>query len=173
MELSAAQLKEVYNGILLPLGHPDPFGYIARALYVSGGDDEYYDIDGKQGFMPVLPERAAQMTGNVNVYALADNVSTTAIMDRMFFEQYGSIDDMIVAFHFGEDAVIVGDDIYSGTIKRFLDVINESRPEVRSIVIPPRATLADVIGMLSKQLAGRNKAGRNVVNVIKGILEQN
>ena len=36
-------LKEVYNGILLPLGHPDPFGYIARVCKADVPELRYRD----------------------------------------------------------------------------------------------------------------------------------
>lgn len=171
MILSGQQLKDVYQALVLPMGHPDPIGYMTRAFLFSGGDPDYYGGDGKVGFMPVEPERAAEMTGNGEVATLQNNVSTTVVMDLMYFQQYGTVNDMMVAFHFGEDA-ISPEGNYTGELAEFIDSVAELRPSMRDIVSPRRATLKDVIKMLKNQLDRKNVPTKGMMEVVERILEE-
>lgn len=172
MILSALELRNVYEALVLPMNHPDAIGYMTRALYMSGGDDEYYDGDGKVGFMPVDPRRAMELVGVQDVSALENNVSTTVLMDLMFYEQYGTIDDMMIAFHFGEESVSA-DGEYSGSLRRFLGDINSMRSSVREIVSPRRARLGDVIRMLKRQLEGKYHVDKGMMEVVEKMIEEN
>ena len=171
MILSPQELKQVYEGLVLQMGHPDPIGYMTRAFLSSGGDTEYFGTDGKMGFMPVEPERVANMVGNVDISSLQGNVVATLTMDMMYFEAYQTITDMIVAFHYGEQA-ISDDGNYTGEIKRFLDEIDEGRGTMRDIVSPPRATVRDVMLMIRDQVSGTNKPDKLTMDVVNLILEE-
>lgn len=171
MILSSQELKEVYQALVLPMGHPDPIGYMTRAFLVSGGDTDYFGTDGKMGFMPVEPERVTTMVGNVDVASLQGNVVATITMDMMYFEMYQTIEDMIVAFHFGEDSVSV-DGNYTGEIKQFLDQVDAGRSNMRDIVSPPKATVKDVMKMIQDQFSGVNKPDKLTMDVVNLILEE-
>lgn len=171
MILSPQELKEVYQGLVLQMGHPDPIGYMTRAFLSSGGDTEYFGTDGKMGFMPVEPERVVNMVGNVDISSLQGNVVATLTMDMMYFEAYQTITDMIVAFHYGEQA-ISDDGNYTGEIKKFLDEVDGARSAMRDIVAPPRATVRDVMNMMKAQLTGMNKADKLTMDVMNLILEE-
>lgn len=171
MILSPREFKEVYQALVLPMGHPDPIGYMTRAYISSGGDTEYFGIDGKIGFMPVEPQRVATMVGNVDVASLQGNVVATITMDMMYYEMYGTIEDMIVAFHFGENAISM-DGNYRGEPRTFLDQVDEGRGSMRDIVSPPRATVRDVMKMIQQQFSGVNKPDKLTMDVVNLILEE-
>lgn len=171
MILSPQELKEVYQGLVLQMGHPDPIGYMTRAFLSGGGDTEYFGTDGKMGFMPVEPERVVNMVGNVDISSLQGNVVATLTMDMMYFEAYQTITDMIVAFHYGEQA-ISDDGNYTGEIKKFLDEVDEGRGTMRDIVSPPRATVRDVMLMIRDQVFGTNKPDKLTMDVVNLILEE-
>lgn len=171
MKLAPRQFREIYEGLVLALGHPDPIGYVTRAFIMSGGDDAYYDAEGRVGFMPVDPARVQTMVGTQNVASLRDNVAATVTMDLMFFQQFGTIEDMIVAFHFGEDRVNEVGDGYKGDIKAFLDEVDNGRGAMREIVSPRRATVEDVLKMAKASMEGSNKPNKLVLDVVNRILE--
>lgn len=171
MILSGQQLRDVYEALVLPMGHPDPIGYMTRAFFFSGGDPDYYGGDGKVGFMPIEPERATELTGNGEVATLQNNVSTTVVIDLMYFQQYGTVNDMMVAFHFGED-MISPDGNYTGELGEFIETVNELRLSMKDIVSPRRATLKDVIKMLKDQLERKNKPSKGMMEVVERILEE-
>lgn len=172
MILGPQELREVYEGLVLPFGHPDPIGYMTRAYLLSGGDSDYFGGDGKVGFMPVEPERAMTMIGVQDVASLQNNVATTVTMDMMYFDTYRDIDSMIVAFHFGEQAVDEATGTYSGNIKAFLEEIDNARGMMRDIVSPPRATLNDVLKMLKDYISRTDKPSKLLLEVVEGILEE-
>lgn len=165
--LSARELRQVYEMLVKPMNHPDSVGYMTRALLLSGGDPDYWGSEEKVGFMPVNPSLAYELTGVQDVSSLANNVSATIIMDLMYFQAFGNVTDMVVAFTYGSDAVTI-DGSYTGGIAAFLNDIEEMRPEVSRIVSPPRATVNDVLRMVKEQLQGRkpSKAALEVVNMI-------
>lgn len=171
MILSPQELKEVYQGLVLQMGHPDPIGYMTRAFLSSGGDTEYFGTDGKMGFMPVEPERVANMVGNVDITSIQGNVAATVTMDMMYFDVYQTIEDMIVAFHYGEEAISI-DGEYTGEIKKFLDEVDENRSVMRDVVSPPRATVKDVMRMIQGQFDGVNKPDKLTIDVVNLILEE-
>lgn len=170
MELSNRELRQVYEVLVLPMGHPDPVGYMTRALLLSGGDPDYWGVEQKVGFMPVDPALALEMVGVQDVVSLQNNVTTTVIMDQMFYQAYGNTTDMIVAFTYGMDAVSL-DGTYSGGIAQFLNDIDDMRPLVRNIVSPPRATLNDVIKMVNDHFKKGPRPGKKVLNAVNNILE--
>lgn len=168
MIVSDTDLRAVYEQIVRPMGHPDPIGYIVRAIMVSGGETEYHSGDGKMGFMPIEPERAQEMVGTSNMLELPANVMTTVTIDMMYFDQYNDLDDMVVAFHFGEEAVNDGN--YSKEAKQFLKEMEESRQVIQEIVSPRRATVEDVIRLMRDELLGKNKAKKIVVDLVNLML---
>lgn len=170
MILAPSQLRDVYEALVVPMGHPDPIGYMTRAVVMSGGDDEYVGGDGKLGFMPVDPTTALEMTGNGNVYTLQDNVSVTVTMDLMFFQTYGRLEDMMIAFHFGEE-LIPGDGVYRGRVKSFIDNVNELRKDMRDVVSPRRATVKDVFKLLKGYLEENQNTNKDIIQVIEKIME--
>lgn len=172
MILTAQELREVYEGLVLPFGHPDPIGYMTRAYLLSGGDTDYFGGDGKVGFMPVEPERAAVMIGVQDVASLQNNVAATVTMDMMYFQMYQDIDNMIVAFHFGEQAVDEVTGTYTGDIKSFLEEIDDARGIMREIVSPRRATVNDVLVMLRDYMTKKEKPSKLLLEVVEGILEE-
>jgi len=147
MRLTERELLELYEAVVKPFEHPDPLGYMVRALLVSEGDPDFIDGDGDRGFMPVNPSRATETTGVQEVQSLQNNVIATLSLDRILYENYQSIDDMIIAFHFGDEAVA---EEYTGEQKAFLDAVNDGRPEVEDLLYPPLATVEDVIKLLSE-----------------------
>lgn len=172
MELSNRELRQVYEVLVLPMGHPDPIGYMTRALLLSGGDPEYWGAENKVGFMPVDPALALEMVGIQDVVSLQNNVTTTIIMDQMYYQALGNVTDMIVAFTYGSDYVTV-DGTYSGGIAKFLNDIDDLRPEVQAIISPRRATVEDVMRMIELELKGSNKPSKRMLNVVEKILEDN
>lgn len=137
--LSPTELRELYKVLILPFGHPDPVGYVARALILSGGDPAFIGEDGTMGFMPVNLKDVEQMLGQrSDITSLEGNVMTTLTMDMMLFDKYGNIDDMIKMFHF--NTTIGYDD--------FIDLVDDTRQEVMEILEPRRATVKDVVRVL-------------------------
>lgn len=169
-QLSATELRQVYEVLVKPMNHPDPVGYMTRALLLSGGDPDYWGSEEKVGFMPVNPSLAFELTGVQDVATLANNVSTTIIMDLMYYQAFGNVTDMVVAFTYGSDAVNI-DGSYTGGIAAFLNDIEEMRPNVLTIVSPPRATVKDVLNVVKEQLQGR-KADKGALKVVNMILEK-
>lgn len=145
MTLTIEELKSIYDTIIVPFGHPDPIGYVVRAVLTSDADPDYFGLDGKIGFMPVTPEYAKEIIGDPNITGLQNNIMNTIMMDLFFFDKYASVDSMIVAFHFGEDEV---QDVLSSTVNRFLKDVDDSRLEMIELLKPPRATVHDVMSMI-------------------------
>lgn len=146
MILGAKELLNIYEGVIKPFGHPDPLGFVTRALLKSDGDPDYIAVDGSRGFLPIQPELTLEMTGATEVQSLQGNLIAALTIDRMFFDQFKSVDRMIVATHYGENAV---EDEPRGKQKKFIDQINDSREDTRLLMYPPMATVSDVIGVLN------------------------
>lgn len=145
--MTSRELRVLYESIVKPFGHPDPMGYMTRALIMTEGDPDYIGMDGKRGFMPVDPSRALEEVGVSDVQSLQGNVIATLTMDRMLFESYRTINDMIIAFHFdmGDEETWESQPKY----KSFIKDIDDSRDDARLMVYPPRATVKDVIKLVS------------------------
>lgn len=169
-QLSGTELRQVYEMLVKPMNHPDSIGYMTRALLLSGGDPDYWGSEEKVGFMPVNPSLAFELTGVQDVTTLANNISATIIMDLMYYEAFGNVTDMVVAFTYGSDAVTI-DGSYTGGIAAFLNDIEEMRPNVLRIVSPPRATVRDVLEMVKEQIQGR-KPDKGALKVVNMILEK-
>lgn len=144
--MTGNELRSLYESVVKQSGHPDPVGYMARALAFSDANPDYMDIEGKQGFMPVHPDRALKEVGAKNVSLLENNVPATLAMDMLYFDQFGRIEDMIVAFHEGIDAV--GNP--SDELRELLDNLPELRQSMIEIIAPRLATVDDVISILTK-----------------------
>lgn len=160
MKLTPKQLLEIYEGVIKPFGHPDPLGYVSRALLESEGDPDFVDVEGKRGFMPVLPEVALEMTGATEVQSLQGNIVATLTMDRMLFDKYRSVDAMMVAFHFGESELR---DEFTKKQKDLIELVNDSRTYTQQLMYPPIAKVKDVIEILDerrvdKRLSSKEKS---------------
>ena len=144
MILDDEQLRQLYVGIIKPFQHPDPVGFVTRAILLSGGDSGFWE-DGFVGFMPVRPGDAAREVGASEVVTLSSNVSATLAMDRLNFDTYQTIDDMVLALHFP-------DDFEQGKRTKeqteLLEEIENSREDTLFILEPPLATVDDVIKLL-------------------------
>lgn len=169
MIVSDTELRGIYEQVVMAMGHPDPIGYITRAIMRSGGESEYIGGDGKMGFMPIEPERAQEMVGSENMLDLYMNVMTTVTIDMMYFSQYNDIEDMIIAFHWGEEAVTETDG-RTKEQKQFLKDLEEGRKEIAKIVSPPRATVEDVMRMIRDEVMGKNKPKKVVLDLVNLML---
>jgi len=141
MILDSLQLREIYEGFIKPFGHPDPIGFVTRALLLSEGDDEYIGDGGKFGFMPMTIEQATEV-GVTDVFGLQTNVTAALAIDRVNYENLGNSNDMIVAFHYPNDDITEH--------KEFIDQIDESRADTHRIMYPRLATRKDVIELLTE-----------------------
>jgi len=146
MILETNELTQLYEAVIKPFGHPDPSGFMTRALLLSEGDPDYVGLDGKRGFMPVDAGLALEMTGATEIQSLQANLVATLTMDRMFFELTGDIDDMIIVFHYGVETLETGTP--SGAIS-FLKEVNDARGDMINLMYPPMATMDDVIKAMS------------------------
>lgn len=168
MIVSDADLRGIYEQFVRPMGHPDPIGYVTRAIMCSAGETEYVGGDGKMGFMPIEPARAQEMVGTTNMLDLPSNVMTTVTIDMMYFDQYNSLDDMVIAFHFGEEDISLAG--YSKEQKRFLKDLEQARVEIGKLVSPPRATVEDVMRLMRDELQGKRKAKKVVFDLVNIML---
>ena len=144
MQLNADQLRDVYDAMIRPIGHPDPIGFIARGLLLTEGDPDYIDINGKQGFIPIDPGQAMQELGSMDVQSLEGNISTAMAMDIQNLERLGSLEEAIIATHDGADA----NGVASEETRQMLADLPEAREEVHLLLFPRLATVEDVIGLL-------------------------
>ena len=167
MELKNEELKVIYQSVVKPFNHPDPVGFIARALLETGGDPDYYGSDDRVGFIPLDPRIAMEKTGIRNMTSLNENIFAAMTIDAMNFEEYGSIDAMIRAFHFGEKEAL-NENNQKATA--FIKDVNSSRPAVLEIVSPRKATLKDVMDILKASIKFAD-ANRTVVRFVKQVLE--
>ena len=150
MILKPKELTQLYEAVIKPFGHPDPLGYMTRALLESEGDPDFIDASDKRGFMPANPTRAMEMVGATEVQSLQGNVIATLAMDRLLFDEYGSIDKMILAFHYDPDNDIELDEP-NKDMKDFIKEVNESRKDMLHLMYPPLATVSDIINALDER----------------------
>lgn len=156
MELSNEELRVLYEAVVRPTAasnppHPDPVGYLARAILLSGGDPDYIDVEGNVGFMPVDPDTAFDETGGAEVQSLQGNVITTLVMDIQFFARLGSVEGMIIAFHEGETAALAQGG-GSTEMKQLLGALPEARLELQKVLFPRPATVKDVVSFMGKAM---------------------
>ena len=144
MELSTDELRDVYDVMVRPQGHPDGIGFMARALLLSGGDPDHIDINGKQGFIPLDPDATLATIGVMDVQSLEGNVSAAIAMDIQNMQAVRSVEDMIVATHDGINRV--GNP--TKETQAVLDDLDEAREEVQDMLFPRLATVEDVIKLL-------------------------
>lgn len=141
MELNAEELRAVYDSMIRPIGHPDPIGFIARALLTSEGDPDYIDINGKMGFIPLDPERAMTELGVTEVQSLEGNISAALAMDIQNIQRVDTLEEMVVLTHDGESAP-------SAETKQMLEELPQAKEEVHALLFPPLASVEDVIKLL-------------------------
>jgi hypothetical protein len=145
MKLTDDQLRTLYFGTVKPFQHPDPVGFMTRALLLSEGDPDFVE-DNNIGFMPLDPDHVFERTGVTDVFSLQENVIAALTLDRLNFEQGRSVEDMVLATHFPE----VVSDQRTKAQQEFLDAIAENRKDVHDILEPPLATLKDFIRLLKQ-----------------------
>lgn len=166
MNLGANELRQIYEAIILPYGHPDPVGYVTRAILLSGGDPDFFGADGRMGFMPITPEQVAAVTGQtMQVASLQENIMATLLVDTVYFKQYASVRDMTVATNFGEEFI----ENETSQISEFLSSVNKNRPDVLKVLNPPKATVNDVINLLRKAMQSKG-ASKNVMSLVNELL---
>lgn len=164
--LTELELRQIYESIVKPFGHPDPLGYMVRAYLTSGCDPDYIGDDDKQGFMPVSMKQVKEVLGQTTDIASAQgNIMTTLTMDRILYDLHGSIENMILAFHFGEENLPAP----TSEMKSFLNEVTENRSNMENIVNPPRATVEDVFKMLEYSMTNVETNG-TVTSILKKIL---
>lgn len=142
MKLSNQELRDLYEAVIYPSGHPDPIGYLARALLLSEGDPEFVADDGRVGFMPVLPSDAAKEVGAASVYDLQSNVIATIAMDIQRFADTVALDEV------SDPMRIVIERASYGDAEEVLAALPDARATVSELVDPPRATAEDVMRLL-------------------------
>lgn len=158
MILTDEQLRTLYQGVIKPFQHPDPIGFVTRALLLSEGDPDFADGEFR-GFLPLIPSIALDRVGAVEVQSLQSNVVAALSIDRLNFEDYQNIDDMVIATHFPDQ--LVGQ--RSQAQIEFLSDIDEERSGVLEILEPRAATVDDVISVINNS--------RKSLNVSKDRLE--
>lgn len=163
MILTPQELVEVYEAMVKPFGHPDPLGYMTRALIVSEGDPDYIDVEGKRGFLPVLPQDALELVGAQEVQSLQGNLIASLAMDRVLFDQFGTVNKMIIASEFGADNV--GENL-TPKQKQFIEDVDDSREDTHKIMYPPFAKVEDIIKLLDE-----NKIDPRLSNKRKSFFE--
>ena len=159
MILTDDQLIELYQGVIKPFQHPDPIGFVTRALLLSEGDPDFAEGN-VRGFLPLDPAIASEQVGATEVQTLQSNVSAALAIDRLNFEEYRNIDDMVLATHFPEDD-INGRDRTSAQ-RQFLSDIDEQRKGVLEILQPRLATVEDVIKMINNNRQSLNISSERV-----------
>lgn len=145
MKLNDEQIRQLYEGLIKPFQHPDPIGYLARALLLSEGDSDFAE-DGFVGFVPVRPGDALQQVGAQEVQSLQSNVTATLAMDRLNFDTYQNLDDMVLAMHFPDD--VIDSENRTKDQRELLEAIDEAREDIAEIIDPPLATVDDIIRIL-------------------------
>ena len=167
MKLNDEELRALYETAVRTAGHPDPVGYMARALVFSEADPDYLDVEGKMGFMPVHPDRAIAEVGARDVQSLQSNVAATLAMDILYFDQFQSLEEMIIAFHEGVEVVA---EPRSEEMQELIENLPELREKMREIVLPRLATIDDVIKFMTNQPNPPKKqieAFREILNAIR------
>lgn len=164
MQLNTEQLRDVYEAMVKPVGHPDPLGFMARAILTSEGDPDYIDINGTQGFIPLDPDRAIEQIGVLEVQSLEGNIGAALALDIEHIERFGNSTDMIVATHDGLERV--GNP--TPETKEMLEALPEAREEMRELLFPPLATVEDVIAVL--QASDDVKPNKTRMKFFEGLL---
>lgn len=160
MTLEQEELLQLYEALILPFGHPDPLGFVTRAALLSELDPNF--VDGQErGFLPIRTDIAAEMTGATEVQTLQNNVITALTIDRMNFDKYQTVDDMVIATHFPD--LIPDPNNRTSAQTALLNAIADERNDVYEIMYPPFATVKDVVKLL--------KANQNNIDVPKERLD--
>ena len=155
MMLTDDNLRDVYDSLVVPFQHPDPIGFITRALLLSNANPDFSG-GGLVGFIPMSSKAAIEITGVPEIQSLHNNVVAALSIDRINFDRYGTTEDMIIALHFPESISNLPDKTSEHI--DFINDIDESREDVILILEPPLATPEDVIKLLDdakdKKLTG-------------------
>ena len=163
-ELTAEELRDVFEVMVKPIGHPDPVGFMARALLTSDGDPDFIDINGKQGFIPLHPDRVVSELGATDVQSLEGNVMTALALDIKYFEQFKDINKMITGTHQDFETA----ESPTAETRVILDELADARTETNEFMFPRLATVEDVINALRASVS--DKPSKNRLNFFKEIL---
>ena len=160
MTLEQEELLQLYEALILPFGHPDPLGFVTRAAILSQLDPNF--VEGQErGFLPIRPDIASEMTGATEVQSLQANVIAALTIDRMNFDKYQTVDDMVIATHFPDT---VPDPMNRTSAQSaLLNAIDSERNDVYEIMYPPFAKVEDVVKLL--------KANQNNMDIPKERLD--
>jgi hypothetical protein len=143
MRFSDPQIKEIYQALIKPFGHPDPIGFMCRAKMYSDWDSDFVDIySGKRGFMPMtdmfVQAILGQPTGDLT--DLQINLQTALMVDMMLYSQVNSVPAMNYVFDTQDEA-----GFYNQASSDALNIeIDKLRPNVKRICDPPIATVSDI-----------------------------
>lgn len=158
-ELTAQELQDVYNAMVKPIGHPDPVGFMARALLRSGGDPDYIGVDGTMGFLPLDADRALAELGALDVQSLEGNIGAALAADVQNLEKAGTLRGMMILTH-------DGDENPSPETQAMLDDLDAAKVEMKEILFPRLATVEDVIMVLK----ARKTPTKTRMNFFEGLL---
>ena len=162
MILEPRELREIYLSVVAGSGHPDPMGYMARILLTSGGEPDYLDGSGKMGLMPVTPAFAKQEVGSSDVATLEGNVMTTIAIDMKLFDEHGSIEAMVHAFH------ALGNLDGNEESKTIMKVLDDARQDTRDVILPRQATFDDVVDYLTTRVDPSDDTISAFVEILQG-----
>ena len=163
-ELTTDELRNVFEVLVKPIGHPDPVGFMARALLTSEGDPDYIDVNGKQGFIPLDPNRVALELGATDVQSLEGNVMTALALDMKYFQQFNNLNKMITGTHQDFETA----ENPTAETRLLLDELADAKVEVNELLFPPLATVEDVIDVLRASV--NDTPSKNRLKFFKEIL---
>ena len=143
--LSSAELREILEAVVLPTGHPDPMGFIARMVLFSEADPDYVDVDGKFGILPMTPDFASQLVGATEIQSLQGNIVAALAIDMLNFSVMNTLEEVIIAFHES------GADTAGPITREALKELPQARVNMRELLYPRKATVKDVIKLLSPE----------------------
>lgn len=146
-------IKEIFFAVIKTSGHTDPVGYLARAYYLSGGD-ENFNQDGKMGFYPVEPGIAFDMVGSNDVFSLTGNIQTTLLMENMLINQVGY--EAMVGMMTGLEELPDFDKLYE---------------KILSILYPRKATVKDVIKLIKPVLSDKQDISKQEEEFYKLLMD--
>jgi len=148
-------MKEIFFSVIKTSGHIDPVGYLTRAYYLSGGD-ENYNKDGKIGFYPVEPDVAFDMVGSKDVFSLEGNIQTTLLMEMLLIKNVGY--EAMVGMMTGKES---------------LPEFEKLQKHIVSILYPRKATVKDVIKLLKPVLSDKQDISKQEREFYKLLMDYN
>ena len=142
MKLTPTQLRLNYKSIIQAAGHPDPIGLMARILLLSEGDPDFIDIQGRMGLLPLTAEQGMQVQVT-DVQSLQGNLLAAIALDKMYFAQYGTIKDMIIATHSNDQGKLPSE------YRDLLTHYEEAKQSTSKLLFPRLATVMDVMKLIT------------------------